>query len=204
MSARWSSGTRQIIAGNQNWSHAASGGRHRLPDDPRLDDRARARLHRPGQHESSNVAVLGQTVAANLFPDGQSPIGRHPHPQRAVHGRRRAGEQGQPAAVSDQDDTCMIPYTHGQVRLFGATLHQSDPRPGHRSQQIDIATAQDEITALLRAAAQVRRAIQPTTSRIRNNADIISRVVERRRTTMTHAARRRRRRVAASSAASAS
>jgi macrolide transport system ATP-binding/permease protein len=66
------------------------------------------------------VAVLGQTVVANVFPDGRDPIGEHVVLNNVlfqvvgVMSDRGASPTGQ-----DQDDTVFVPYTTGSLRLFG-------------------------------------------------------------------------------------
>ena len=66
------------------------------------------------------VVVLGQTVVANVFPDGRDPIGEHVVLNNVlfqvigVMSPRGASPTGQ-----DQDDTVFVPYTTGSLRLFG-------------------------------------------------------------------------------------
>ena len=66
------------------------------------------------------VVVLGQTVVANVFPDGRDPIGEHVVLNNVlfqvigVMSPRGASPAGQ-----DQDDTVFVPYTTGSLRLFG-------------------------------------------------------------------------------------
>jgi len=66
------------------------------------------------------VIVLGQTVVNNLFPDGESPIGRYvlvgnvPFEVVGVLAPKGATPWG-----SDMDDTAMVPLTTGFMRLFG-------------------------------------------------------------------------------------
>lgn len=66
------------------------------------------------------VAVLGQTVAKTLFPDGESPLGKYvlvskiPFQIIGVMSEMGAGPGG-----NDQDDTIIVPLTTGSTRLFG-------------------------------------------------------------------------------------
>ena len=112
--------------------NARAGCHARLPDDQRLEDRRRARRSpTTRQHgNANNVAVIGQTVATNLFPDGQSPIGQliriRNVPFTVVGVLASKGSTG----FGDQDDTIMIPFQTGQVRLFGRDVDQSDRGPG--------------------------------------------------------------------------
>lgn len=66
------------------------------------------------------VAVLGQTVAKTLFPDGASPLGQYvlvnkiPFQVIGV-----MAEMGASAGGNDQDDIMLVPLTTGSMRLFG-------------------------------------------------------------------------------------
>ncbi len=72
------------------------------------------------------VIVLGETVAATLFPDGRDPVGQYilagniPFIVIGVLEARGAAPWG-----GDQDDTALIPYTTGIARLFGNTYLNS-------------------------------------------------------------------------------
>ncbi len=66
------------------------------------------------------VTVIGTTVARNLFPDGEDPVGRYvlmagvPFQVIGV-----LEPKGATAFGTDQDDTALVPVTTGFVRLFG-------------------------------------------------------------------------------------
>jgi macrolide transport system ATP-binding/permease protein len=66
------------------------------------------------------VIVLGETVAASLFPGNADPLGRHVLVNNVlfqvigVMSARGASPMGQ-----DQDDVVYVPYTTGSLRLFG-------------------------------------------------------------------------------------
>lgn len=73
------------------------------------------------------VVVLGKTVESNLFPDGESPIGKFIILQNIpmqVIGVLSA--KGASANGNDQDDTVVIPYTTGFERLFGQQQYLSN------------------------------------------------------------------------------
>jgi putative ABC transport system permease protein len=94
------------------------------------------------------VAVLGATVATNLFP-GSDPVGAQiqighvPFTVVAVMAAR-----GQNAGGMDQDDVILMPYTTAQSRLSG------NVRIGQilasTSSQEEIPAAQDEIKSIMR------------------------------------------------------
>lgn len=72
------------------------------------------------EQEYATVAVLGQTVAKALFPDGQEPLGQYILVNNlifqviGVMSTRGASPNG-----DDQDDIVMVPYATSQLRLSG-------------------------------------------------------------------------------------
>jgi putative ABC transport system permease protein len=167
------SGSAQIIAGGQNWSTRVQAV---APAYQQLQDWKIAEgffFTDEDNLNASNVAVLGQTVASNLYPDGSSPIGqliRVRNVPFTVIGR--LASKGA-SFGGDQDDVVLIPFQTGQVRLFGATsvnqivLQVSDPA--------QVSQIQADIRLLLRQRHNLQ-ASQADDFSIRNNADIISRV----------------------------
>lgn len=96
------------------------------------------------------VAVLGATVAQQLFPGGdpvgaQIQLGHVPFQVVGV-----LAKKGQNAAGNDQDDVILVPYTTAQARLSGfVRLGQILASTYNQS---DIAAAQDEIRGIMREA----------------------------------------------------
>ncbi|MFQ5569225.1 MAG: ABC transporter permease [Rhodothermales bacterium] len=96
------------------------------------------------------VAVLGHTVAENLFP-GQDPVGQQIQLRNVpfqIIGVLEA--KGQTASGSDQDDAILAPYSTVKNRLHGrsfiAQILASTSTPG------DIPAAQEEIRLIMREA----------------------------------------------------
>ncbi len=94
------------------------------------------------------VAVLGSTVADNLFPDGnavgaQIQLSRSPFTIVGV-----LQPKGQTASGEDQDDVILVPYTTAQDRLSGrsflAQILASTASPD------DIAAAMQEVSLIMR------------------------------------------------------
>jgi putative ABC transport system permease protein len=119
---------------------------------------------------STKVAVLGQTVVNNLFPDGSSPVGKTVLVRNVpftVIGVLTA--RGQSAAGQDQDDTVLIPFSSAMQRLTGATtvgtLLVSADAPEN------IALVQSEVTSLLERRHRIA-ANQPDDFNVRNLQDI--------------------------------
>ena len=99
------------------------------------------------------VALIGQTVADNLFP-GVDPVGsqiqirNEPFDIVGV-----LAKKGQNAVGQDQDDIVIIPYTTAQTRLSGSTrIFQI--LVSATSQQ-DIAAAQQEVTAIMHESHKI-------------------------------------------------
>ncbi len=167
------SGSAQVIYGSQNWSTRIQAV---TPDYLTINDwkiASGASFSLSDNAESKNVAVIGQTVATALFPNGQSPVGQliriRNVPFTVVGVLASKGSSG----FGDQDDTIMIPFQTGQVRLFGATsINQIVVQVADASQ---ISTVSEEITALLRQRHGLASSASDDFT-IRNNADIISRV----------------------------
>src|SRR5215216_2089991 len=147
------SGTAQIIYGNQNWSTRIQAV---MPEYLPINDWKLASgtsFTVQDNTESKNVAVIGQTVATSLFPNGPSPVGQliriRNVPFTVVGVLASKGSSG----FGDQDDTMMIPFQTGQVRLFGATtINQIVVQVADASQ---ISAASDRITQLLRQRHQL-------------------------------------------------
>jgi putative ABC transport system permease protein len=98
----------------------------------------------------SKVAVLGKTVADNLFPGGDA-VGQQLRIRDVpvtIIGVLAA--KGQTAEGTDQDDVVFAPYTTVQTRLAGRTFIAQVLASTYSSQ--DIAAAQQEVTAIMRDA----------------------------------------------------
>ena len=117
---------------------------------------------------SRKIALLGKTVADNLFPGSdptgeQIQIGRVPFTVAGV-----LTPKGQNASGNDQDDLILMPYTTAQTRLSGNTrifqIMTSTFSPG------DIPAAQREITAIMREAHHL--ADNPDDFTVRNQSEI--------------------------------
>lgn len=75
----------------------------------------------------TSVAVLGATVAEEMFPDGISPLGEYilirNVPFQVIGVLTRKGSSG--FAGSDQDDAVFVPLKTGALRLFGQVYVRS-------------------------------------------------------------------------------
>jgi putative ABC transport system permease protein len=117
---------------------------------------------------SRKVAVLGATVAQNLFPD-QDPTGSDVQIRNAIF--KVVGvlaPKGQTASGSDSDDVVLIPYTTASQTLSGRTFIPQILASTANEQ--DIPAAQDEIRALLRESHRIQDNNDDFT--VRNQADL--------------------------------
>lgn len=144
----------QLVVGNQNWTANVEGTTPNVIDirsfkieegrmftDKDLDSKAR-------------VAVIGQTIVDNLFPEGD-PIGKIVRINKApfkVVGV--LGVKGQSANGQDQDDVVYIPLTTAQQRMMGITYLN---RITVQAQNEDVINdAQADIETLLRTRHKVK------------------------------------------------
>jgi putative ABC transport system permease protein len=163
------SGNSQLIAGAQNWNTRVQGvtpayltiENWTISDGTAFTDQDNT--------NSANVVLLGQTVVTDLFPNGQSPVGqviRIRNVPFTVVGVLAAKGGG-------LDDTALIPFQTGQVRLFGASnINQIVLQASDASL---MTTATNDVTALLRQRHRLT-GNQPSDFRIQNNNDLITRV----------------------------
>jgi putative ABC transport system permease protein len=99
---------------------------------------------------SAKVAVLGQTVIANLFPNGENPLGQAVLIKNVpfiIVGT--LAPKGQSGVGQDQDDTIVVPYTSMMQRVTGQTT-----LPGldvSADTGDNVSAVQTEVTTLLEA-----------------------------------------------------
>src|SRR5437868_6846856 len=167
------SGNVQVIAGSQNWSTRAQGV---LPGYLTINAwtiNQGAAFTVDDNTNSANVALIGQTVYTNLFPNGQSPVGQSIQirnvPFTVVGLLTSKGS----TTGGNQDDVIMIPFNTGQVRLFGSSSVNQIVLQVADASQIPTVTA--EITTVLRQLHRLSPG-QPADFTIQSNNDVISRV----------------------------
>jgi putative ABC transport system permease protein len=119
---------------------------------------------------ATKVAVLGQTVIANLFPNGQNPLGQTvlvKNVPYVVIGTLAA--KGQSGVGQDQDDTIVIPYSSMLERLTGQTTLAAMDVSADSSDGVD--TVQTEVTQLLEQRHRIVNGM-PDDFIVRNLQDI--------------------------------
>ena len=138
----------QVVAGNLNWGTLAQGV---APEFQQIRDWQVAEgrfLHEGDMDSAAKVAVVGQTVARQLFgnDDALDAVIRIRNIPFRVVGV--LGAKGQTGQGTDQDDTIMIPYTTMQKRLMRITWIQSIVVKAVSAERVE--EAQEQITLLLR------------------------------------------------------
>jgi len=140
----------QLIFGNQNWLPSAgiTGVNQKFPQIRSWPIAAGEFFSEADVRNGSRVAVLGKTVADNLF-SGGDPIGQQVRVRNlpfkvvgvlAVKGPNQYGQ--------DQDDTVLIPYTAAQKKLLTITwINSMSVSAISGKATFD---AQNQITSLLR------------------------------------------------------
>jgi putative ABC transport system permease protein len=111
----------QIAAGNQNWSTQIQGESADYLTIRQWPLTTGAMFTEQDVRSANKVAVIGQTIADQLFP-GEDPIGQILRIKSApfiIVGLLKS--KGMSMMGSDQDDVVIVPYTSAMKRLFGMT-----------------------------------------------------------------------------------
>jgi len=144
-------GAAQVVYGDQNWSTAIYGTTSAIlavRDWSLVSGRS---FNEQDIRNATKVAILGQTVADNLF-GGMDPLGRIIRIKKVpflVVGLLES--KGQSAMGQDQDDIIYIPVTTAQKKIFGTSfpgMVRSIMVKARSSEDLD--TAESQISELLR------------------------------------------------------
>ncbi len=112
----------QVIAGNQNWSTRIQGVDVDLPLIRSWPQQYGSFFTAQDVTTSAKVAVLGWTVATQLYGEDEDPTGQiiriKNQPFKVIG---VMASKGQSTGGDDQDDSIMIPYTTCQKKLMGIT-----------------------------------------------------------------------------------
>lgn len=145
----------QVVFGNQNWTTSVQGTTPDIQGIRNYNIEEGAFFTSQDVETRARVAVLGKTVADNLF-NGGTPVGQtiriNNAPFRVVGVLEAKGE----SAGGNQDDTIIIPLKTAQERLMGITYIQNINVQAASTDVIY--QVQDDITTLLRA----RHKLAPT------------------------------------------
>ena len=139
----------QLIAGNNNYPSSVSGVGLDYLEIRQFSVEEGEMFTETDIRTSAKVCVIGKTIADNLFPDGQDPLGRvirfNQVPFRVVGVLKSKGYN---SLGSDQDDIVLAPYTTVMKRLLAQTYLQSIFASALTEDMTDNAT--EEISRILR------------------------------------------------------
>jgi putative ABC transport system permease protein len=159
----------QVVAGNLNWGTLLQGV---APEFQQIRDWEIGKgrfLHDGDMESAAKVAVIGQTVATQLFGNDDpldAVIRIRNIPFRVVGVLLPKGQTSQ---GTDQDDTVMVPYTTMQKRLMRITWVQCIVVKAINAERVQ--EAQEQITLLLRQRHRIS-ADREDDFNVRNLSDI--------------------------------
>ncbi|HEU5404411.1 MAG TPA: ABC transporter permease [Terriglobales bacterium] len=162
----------QVVFGDNNWATQVTG------TEPQYFDIRNWAIEQGSDFQISdvdmatNVAVIGQTVKANLFPNDENPIGqtiRVSNLPFTVVGVLQA--KGSSGMGGDQDDAVFVPITTLQKKITGQNWLRSI-MVSATSQDVS-SVVQEQITSLLRDRHRIH-AGDDNDFNVRNLADLAS------------------------------
>ncbi|HZZ64515.1 MAG TPA: ABC transporter permease [Candidatus Baltobacteraceae bacterium] len=160
----------QVVAGSNNWQTQVSGVAPTYTFVRSWAMESGSFFTQNDVLSAAKIAVLGQTVVSNLFPDGSSPLGKtvivKGVPFTVVGTLAPLGQSGM---GQDQDDTILIPYTSAMQRLTGQTTVNTLMVSAQDAQSV--ASVQTQVTALLEQRHHITPPQQDDFS-VRNLQDI--------------------------------
>jgi putative ABC transport system permease protein len=161
-------GTRQLVYGSQNWSSTVVGTTPSYLEARSWNIVNGAAIGESDVRSSTRVALIGKTVAENLF-GTDDPVGKTMRIQQnpfIVIGV--LGSKGQNLDGRDQDDTVIIPLTTAQRKVFGTPFLGSVRMIMVQAESAEaMPKVEADITALLRQRHRLREG-QPEDFFMRN------------------------------------
>jgi putative ABC transport system permease protein len=150
-------GSRQLVYGSQNWSTQVIGTTPAYLEARAWNIVNGASFGDSDVRSSTRVALIGKTVAQNLFGD-EDPVGKTMRIQQnpfTVIGV--LGSKGQNLDGRDQDDTVIIPLSTAQRKVFGTPFLGSVRMIMVQADSADtMQRSMDNVTALLRQRHRLR------------------------------------------------
>ncbi len=120
----------QVQYGNQNWTTNIQGVSPNYPPITNWQIAGGRGISRADNDNAALVAVLGQTVARQLFAPDENPIGAllqvRSTPLRVIG---IFGSKGQSNYGTDQDDLVMIPFTTAERKVLGVAAPSAQQTP---------------------------------------------------------------------------
>lgn len=166
------SGRGQVIYGSKNWPTSIQGVNSSFLEIRKMSIKDGIMFTEQDVSTAAKVCILGQTVIENLFPDGDSPIGktiRFKNIPFKVIGT--LDEKGENTFGQDQDDVILTPYTTIQKRVLAITYIQNIYTSAIDENSSDAALK--EVTAALRKSHSLKDSQEDDFS-VRTQAELIS------------------------------
>ncbi|WP_458626600.1 ABC transporter permease [Winogradskyella sp. PC D3.3] len=142
-------GNGQIINGSNNWPSSIYGVNPEYLDIKVVGLQSGSMFTDAEVKSASKVAVIGQTVVDNVFPDGQDPVGQmirfNNIPFKVIGVLEEKGEN---TFGQDQDDVVIAPYTTVQKRILAID---------HLNQIIASAISEDDAPAAVEQLSAILR-----------------------------------------------
>jgi len=170
--APYSAESKQITYGNQNWSTSVAGTTMSYFMIRNYEMDSGRGFIQEDTKNGTKVAILGQTVATELFGD-VDPIGKTIRigniPFRVIGLLKSKGSSGM---GQDQDDIIFIPITTAQRKVFGTDFPGTVAMINVKAQNDEVLSiAQEDITSILKARHHIG-AKQDNDFEIRNLAEM--------------------------------
>ena len=148
----------QVIYGNQNWKTSVQGTTTDFLTVRNYSVSAGSFFSHSDDNSRARVAVLGQTVATNLF-GAASPVGKtiriNQAPFRVVG---VLSAKGQSSMGQDQDDLVLVPLSTAQDRLMGITYLNNISIQTKNAEVIN--KVQEDVTTLLRSRHRLAAGVE--------------------------------------------
>jgi putative ABC transport system permease protein len=147
----------QLVNGANNWPGSVMGVNAEYLAIRKYEIASGSNFTEQDVHSAAKVCLIGKTVADNLFPDGESPLGRSirfskiPFKVVGVLESKGQNQMGQ-----DQDDIVIAPYTTVQKRILAINYVHMLMASAVSEAETDAAT--DEIETILRATHKLKPA----------------------------------------------
>lgn len=162
----------QLVAGSNNWPANIQGVGPDFLAIRKMEVKDGVMFADRDIPTASKVCLLGKTVVDNLFPDGESPLGKtirfNQIPFKVIG---ILSEKGTNTFGQDQDDVVLAPYTTLQKRVLAIT-HVQSIYASAASEAVSV-LAVDEVTAILRDTHGLRAADQDD-FQVRSQQELIS------------------------------
>lgn len=148
------SGNGQAIFGSNNWPTTLYGVAPEYTSIKVLEMKSGSMFTESDVNSFSKVAVIGQTIVENLFPNEDSPVGKtirfNKIPFKIIGVLEEKGEN---TFGRDQDDIILVPYTTAQKRILAINYLQSIVASAINEEQA--ADAVEELTSIIRENHQI-------------------------------------------------